>query len=552
MYIKNNLVRCSTLFLVFLILSQFEQPYLALNHKKIRKKSTQDDKKPENLLKKVNSYNNPVFGEIVSLYSSNRFGPPVFQYSAKWNIEPFSGFHSSTRFFTEFAFYENSDYRTYIGNTSAQIQRTDDLQYFAASLLRFDLYAKPNKSTFFRTSFSNILFFGATNQTLPDRNVLIMLEEISVEYQPSKTFAILLGRFYYKIQEDGSNYVFSDFCNGVSLLLYPLPKLRLRLLLFDILSSETAYGQSPAYLLPVPSSTLMGNFKGDTKAIRMGGVFDSTSINSNYKVPWLFSVYGFFIKYGAVIGGTERSGLGAFGNQSDGDYLFFFGTRQKVLLGKLSLILEGAGSTGLDRKIYGFAGFTNEVYANGYLLMLDVGSPLFFKAVPRSIWGLTFLYASGAEIDRYGNKRSYGFTSGVAEPIGGILTGRFKGYHAGTIAGREGFHHNPYEPDRASGVFYVKQNFEMEWKNILLKVSNHYFIDVTNSFYSVEPTIDYNVPIGLESNVLISVALNKNLFITLAGGIFFPEEFLQYKKYTHLPAGHAPFYGLLFGVYLVF
>jgi len=529
MFFKKYLVRFSQLLLLFTIylLGNLEQTYLALDR-------------------------NPVFTEINKIYSSNLLGAPVYDFSENLNTEPFSGLRSMTRFFTEFAYYNNSDYREYKNRSSTQIQRTDDLQYFATSFLHIDLYAKPNLNTYFQSSLSTIIFFGATDYKSPSETSMILFEELFVNYRATPNFSWLIGRFHFQIHENGTNYLFYDYCNGVSLILYPLPDLRLRLLVFDVLAADKAYGQAPLYLSRVPSSTIPANFNGDTKAIRTGAVFDSPPIKLGGKVPWYISAFLFFVKYGGVEGGTERSGLGAYGNLTDGDYLLFYGTHQKVVLGDFTLITEAAGSTGLDRKIYGFGGFKKDVYANGFFVMLNVSSPLYFKTVPRSAWSLSFVYTSGADIDRYGRKKSYGFASTSGEPIGGILTGRFKGYNAGTIAGREGFHHNPYEPDRASGLYYLKQHFEMEWKNTLVDWSNHYFIDATESFHSMDKKYNYNKTIGFESNLKILVALNKNLSISLVSGIFLPGKFLRYKRYTHLPAGKNSFYGFSFGTYLRF
>ena len=464
----------------------------------------------------------------------------------------------SILFNTESAYLENLPLQEGLQNSDWKANNQETTLIFY-SALNCSYEVNVDNDLFFHTSLyktgylgNEQLAHGATQNTSYLDSLganPVYFESVYFLWKINQTISVQVGRSYFELSHTKATdkvikereYLFADTIEGIVFNVSAKSAGVINILLFDVFTSR-GYNKSE-YLQSTAISNQENNFKGDTTSFRAGLSFTSNWYRLSKKPGerWNFQPFFYFLRYGAVKGGIERSLNGLGGNFTDNDYLLMYGIKSALEFNLFDVSIQAAGSDGIDRKIVGYPDYDNDILSRGIFLSLSI----YFHSIGIGEGNQLFLlsrvtFSEGPSYDKLGKKINYGFTSQQSQSSGGLILGKFSRYKPTNQTGYEGVKSNYIGATESGGNIQIYLNATlMNAKQVRFIWENWYYHDHSNihkGYNEENRTNDYhNKPIGWESNFTIFYPAKKNLFFYSKVGILLPLEYFESQYYDGMP-----------------
>jgi len=494
---------------------------------------------------------------------------------------------TSLDFYTEGASFSNGDLRTLRETSPDAIEAGDDAIHLAFSRINLGLWFASTEGVDFRAEFTHYMRWGTNplerrQNTVPETGEEKMADEffLSSAYLTGNlwenadfSLGLFLGRIPFS--PDGDHLPPTREAKTATRESFLSPFLSKEIHRMDggILSFSTGWagtfsavaeilhgGSRPepdsiygTYLPGDPEETQ--NFRGDTNSIRTGGVYHTPAISlgTNPGEGFHGTVYAYYTRYGAsAYSGADRSLDGTAGNFADGDWVATGGTRwmadsslgkEKLLYTKITL--SGGVSSGMDYRLPAANGESGDIPANGFMALargdLKIRKTRYYDSL--SFTG-EFSWHSGAEYDKDGKIRNYGFVGLGPSGDMGFLMSRYWGLNPSAYMSHSGIYSRDTALGFASGIQTIHAGISWGFSPNLLWRAQWWSLRDN----SIRPGKTGKKELGMEFNFSLEWKIRKSWTLFAAYGIFLPGDY-----FTRTPdsmseiSGQDDFTGFLIG-----
>ncbi|RME92260.1 MAG: hypothetical protein D6767_03600 [Candidatus Hydrogenedentota bacterium] len=489
-------------------------------------------------------------------------------------------------FIAEGAWFNNADLRKLDETTTYSIQNTDDKIAVALSRLYLSFFFPLTDDLFFNTNFfvngfwGNDQLAGASNNnnsasTSSGANPF-NIGELNLEYifyaSGDTEYSMKLGRQFFSIGGLSTDFMLRDYLDALTAKANFNKQLELKLLVVDFYQMAGDHTEEINYVRYLShDDSRVDNFDGDVNTIRTGAVFTVSRILKDFakvrSMDLSSAVYGFYARYGAVrVSGSDRTNLGTTGNFADNDYVMLFGNRwifqtDPSKSGLVKFYLDGALSSGIDRKLTSVSGESRDIDTNGFGAGggITYNTSKMLRSIKFAIITDAF-FASGAKYDSEGNQTSHGFVSFKGSHTGGLLLNRNWGVHPSAYTATNGIDDFPHEKDRKAGTLALHGGLSSElWEKTTIGIDYWYLKDTgSSSVQNPDSTVTkaqsrLGKTLGQEMDFTVEHHVNQFWKVYFTAGIFLPGSYYQTPGIKpDSPYGSDSFVGFLLGSELVF
>ncbi|MDH5719174.1 MAG: hypothetical protein OEZ13_01000 [Spirochaetia bacterium] len=477
-------------------------------------------------------------------------------------------------FIAEGGLFNNADLRKLNETDNLTVENTDDKITTAISRFFVSAYFRVTKRLDFKIDLYKNGYWGSdqlsgsssNNSFLTSGSDPFLFAELYTRAflinKTDSTLSMKIGRQFFEIGSLTRDYVLRDYLDAVTFQYYNKNIGGLKVLAVDFYKMGSSVSDTLNYTRYFSSDDKKVDFfDADVNSLRTGAVYESkdlTAWGQNKTGPYKLQtkLYGFYARYGALSGtGADITEEGNYGNYADNDYAAVFGNRWIFNGENILFFIEGAVSTGLDRKMNSADGKNIDITADGYALN---GGLVFFSNFGMSI-SLDAFYASGPVYDEYGREENRGFVSFKGNHIGGLLFSKFLGAHPSDITEVDGFGKDSFGYERKSGTLAARLSCVFDFKQVYFGLDMWYFQDTGKSAVEDAPTNSqkaqerFGKALGVETDLFFEFTFENHLSLYAAGGIFAPSYFYKGEALSpNDPMGRTNFWGFLIGSRLIF